>query len=119
MSNYYGSGFESMAHECAAGFSDALNEELAVRGSNRRMVNRCGVNAFNRLIHENGLSRAQRMADSIELQRFFDEMDTETLEDLIENPEQLMDIYTSFRAHAMTCSMAPRGQKMETVWLDT
>ena len=26
---------------------------------------------------------------------------------------------TSFRARAMTCSMAPRGQKMETVWLDT
>ena len=23
-----------------------------------------------------------------------------------------------FRARAMTCSMAPRGQKMETVWLN-
>lgn len=93
MSNYYNNGFKSMAHECASGFSDALNGELAVRGSNRRMMNHCGVNAFNQLIHENGLSRAQRMADSIVLQRFFDEIDTETLEGLIENPEQLMDIY--------------------------
>ncbi|AWT35757.1 hypothetical protein GCM10008956_05320 [Deinococcus arenae] len=26
---------------------------------------------------------------------------------------------TPFRARVMTCSMAPREQKMETVWLDT
>jgi len=37
-------------------------------------------------------------------------------------PDRVMEAalqHTSFRARAMTCSMAPRKQKMETVWLDT